>query len=62
MSGRAHLVAAWGRVVAYKEEGFMSEMWRGVEVTISGVDEVLAVVGIIGVGSVMDASDGKQKL
>lgn len=41
----------------------MSEMWRGVEVTTSGVEGVLTVVGITGgAGSVMDASGGQQKL
>ena len=63
MSDLAHLVVR-GRVVACRGEELMDNMWTGVEVAISSVEEVLVVmVGITReIGSVMDASCGKQKL
>lgn len=63
VSDLAHLIEVWDRVVAYKGEGLMDKMWRGMEEAISGVEEVLAVVGMPGgAGSVMGVSGGKQKL
>ena len=32
-------VVVWGRVMAYKGAELMEEIWRGVEVTISGVEQ-----------------------
>lgn len=62
VSDLAHLIEVWSRVMAYKGEGLMDEIWRGVEVAISRVEEVLAVVMEMtgGVESIMDVMGRKQ--
>ena len=64
LSALAHLVVVRGSAVARHGEELMDNMWTGVEVALSSVEEVL--VGMVGItreiGSVMDASCGKQKL
>lgn len=44
VSDLAQLVVVWGRIVAYKGEVLLDEMWRGVEVVTSGVKELLVDV------------------
>ena len=39
MSDLTPWVVVWGRVMAYKGAELMEEIWRGVEVTISGVEQ-----------------------